>query len=53
MTTAKCLLIALSLMLIAGCVIRDDGGGRGYYGDRGDFHDEGHGGEHARNNFQR
>lgn len=53
MTTAKCLLVALSLMLVAGCVIREDDGGRGYSRDRGDFHDEGHGGGHERSNFQR
>ena len=53
MTVAQCVFVGLTLMLVAGCVVREEDGGRGYYRDRGDFHEDGHGGEHERNNFQR
>lgn len=59
MTAAQFVFAGLTLMLVAGCVVREEGGDRGYYRDRGEAHDdghghdEGHGGEPERNNLQR
>ena len=53
MTAAQFVFAGLTLMLVAGCVVREEGGGRDYYHDRGDARDEGHGGEHERDNLQR
>ena len=53
MTTAKSILIGLTLSLsvsvLAGCVIREEGGrGPEFERDRGEYHHEGRGPEHER-----
>jgi len=40
MGTIKCILAGLALSLLAGCVIREDDGGRGYGHDRGEYHED-------------
>ncbi len=39
MTAVKCVLVGLALVLLAGCIIRDDDG-RSYERGRGEFHGE-------------
>jgi hypothetical protein len=39
MTAVKCVLVGLALVLLAGCIIRDDDG-RGYERGRGEFRGE-------------
>jgi hypothetical protein len=47
MSAVKCVIVAVSLVLLAGCVIRDDRGGD-YERGRGEFHGQGRGQEQGR-----
>jgi hypothetical protein len=40
MKAARCILAGFSLMLLAGCVVRDDRGGPDRDRGRGEFHDQ-------------
>jgi len=48
MKTGKWILVSFSFVILAGCVFRGDGGGRSYDRDRGEYYQEGGGGERER-----